>query len=504
MIEHTSRPEGAGGDEDTAGRTAVAEPEAGPVRGLVVVTPSHRPAGGAPQRFTGPPPRGTGRPPIARLTWLLSRPGAQSLATIALPVIAFTVMSALVLIVVGGTMMFWRWDTEAAVLYQVLSVFALAILIVPLVSLGGAAARLSARRRDDRLSTLRLLGATPSDVTRMTILESSAVALLGAGIGAVVYAVTMPLVGLLSFNGAMIGPFAVWVGAPVLVGVIVAIGLLAAVSAAIGLRAVNVSPLGVRTRQQAATVHWIRPVIGAVLILGLFGALTMLGGFAGVVIIAIIVLAFAAGIGVVNLVGPFAIGVVGRVALRGAKTPAKLLAARGILESPKAAWRQVSGVAMTSFIAVVAGTGLALVDLAGDAGGSDESQVIVADVRTGIFIILAVSFMMVSCSVAVNQASEILDRRALSVSLDRLGMPQRAMERARSRAVLLPLRTVAIGSAVIGAVLVFPLTGMAIILAPVSVLVIVLCLAAGIGLVWLSLRATRPVLTSVLRAPERV
>ena len=48
-------------------------------------------------------------------------------------------------------------------IYQALAVIALVLLVVPLVSLGGAAARLSARRRDDRLATLRLLGATPGD-----------------------------------------------------------------------------------------------------------------------------------------------------------------------------------------------------------------------------------------------------------------------------------------------------------------------------------------------------
>ncbi|MGG7465377.1 FtsX-like permease family protein [Plantibacter sp. YIM 135347] len=467
--------------------------------------PPHRPTAGPARRFTGGAPRGTGRTPIVRLTWLLSRPSAQSLATILLPAVAFAVTSALVLIVLGGALMFWRWDTDIAPAYQFLSVLALALLLVPLGALGGAAARLSARRRDDRLSTLRLLGATPSAVTRMTILESSAIALMGAVVGAVLYAVTMPLVGLLPFGGALIGPVAVWVGFPILAAVVLGIAVLAAVSAAIGLRAVNLTPLGVRTRQQAPKVHWLRIVLGAAVVVIGYAALSAIGGLGSIVaIITVIGLAFAAGVAVLNLIGPFAIRIVGRVALSRAKTAERLIAARGILESPKAAWRQVSGVAMTSFVAVVAGTGIALADMAGGSGMDRDSVVLIADIRTGILITLAASFVMVACSVGVNQASAILDRRELYVSLDRLGVPREAMERARSRSILLPLRTVSIGSALIGAFLVLPLAGMTLIVAPLSLLVIAGCLAAGIGLVWLALRATRPVLTAVLRAPDRL
>ena len=53
-------------------------------------------------------------------------------------------------------------------------------LLVMCVSLGGAAARLSARRRDDRLATLRLLGATPAAVSALAVIES---AVLAAAVG---------------------------------------------------------------------------------------------------------------------------------------------------------------------------------------------------------------------------------------------------------------------------------------------------------------------------------
>ena len=47
-------------------------------------------------------------------------------------------------------------------------------------ALGGSAARLSARRRDDRLASLRLLGATPRLVRTLTVVESTVLAAVGA------------------------------------------------------------------------------------------------------------------------------------------------------------------------------------------------------------------------------------------------------------------------------------------------------------------------------------
>lgn len=451
--------------------------------------------------------RPSGRAPIVRLTWLLARPSAQSAAVLVLPAIAFAVTTALMLIVLGGGLMFWRWsieDNPDATVYQTLSVLALVLLLVPLASLGGAAARLSARRRDDRLATLRLLGATPSVVTRMTVLESTAVAVLGSLAGIVLYLMAMPLVGLIWFAGGPIGAGELWVGPGVLALVVVAVAALAAISAAIGLRQVTISPLGVRTRQTAPRMHWMRIVVGIVAILAAYALLGSMSGIADVALtIAVLGTGIGIGIAVLNLIGPWAIGIAAKISLRRAKTAARLIAARGILESPKAAWRQVSGVAMTSFIAVVAGTGIAFVNtLTGDY--EQDTLTLLADVRTGIIITVVMSFLMVACSVGVNQAASILDRRDLYVSLDRLGMPREVIESSRSRTIMSPLRFVAFGSALIGAVLVLPLVGITFIVAPASLLVIAGCLLGGVLLVWLSLKATSPVLTRVLSQPERL
>ena len=65
---------------------------------------------------------------------------------------------------------------------------------------------------------------------------------------------------------------------------------------------------------------------------------------------------------------------------------------------------------------------------------------------------------------------------------------------------MLPLVLVSLGSAAVSFLLIFPLAGMALVLAPLSILTIAGCMGAGILLVWAGLRTTRPVLGKVLAA----
>lgn len=431
---------------------------------------------------------------IARVAWLLARPGTAGAAASLLPVTAFAIVTSLLLVVLGGAQSFWTWPDDIGVTYQALAVIALVLLVVPLASLGGAAARLSARRRDDRLATLRLLGATPATVSALAVLESVVLAAAGAVAGVVLYFLLVPLVALIPFRGEALGIEGVLLGVPALAAVFAGVVLLAAASAVLGLRQVVISPLGVRTKQDAPKLHWLRIVIGVAVIALAFLMMAALQVAGSVLIIfAMLGAAFGGSIAVLNLIGPWVIRLVAQSQARRAKAPARLLAARSVLESPKAAWRQVSGVAMTSFMAVFAGTGIALLDSFGEAGDVESMQLF-ADIRTGILITVIGSFLMVACSVGVNQAAGILDRGELYRSLEMLGMPTPTMDAARRRAVMSPLRITALGSAVTAAVVMLPLTGAAIIVAPLSLAVIAGVLAAGIGVVWLGLLATKPML----------
>ena len=73
-------------------------------------------------------------------------------------------------------------------------------------------------------------------------------------------------------------------------------------------------------------------------------------------------------------------------------------------------------------------------------------------------------------------------------------MPWETMDRARRRAIMSPLLITAIGSALCAGILVFPLLGIALITTPESLLTIAAVLGTGIGVVWVTTRATRPLL----------
>ncbi|WEK59667.1 MAG: permease [Candidatus Microbacterium colombiense] len=425
---------------------------------------------------------------------LLLRPAPGQRGLLALPIVAFGVVTALVLTVIGGAQSFWRWTDGSAGMYQALAAIALVLLVIPLVSLGGAAARLSARRRDERLSTLRLLGVSPRGVAGLTVSESVLVAGAGTLVGVTTYLCLTPLIGLIPFRGEALGMAGVLLAPAHIIGVCAGVLLVAASSAVVGLRRVIISPLGVRMRAAATTVHWIRAVIG-VSIIALAYVLIQVFPSGGGLITTIVVLAglFAAALGVLNLIGPWVLKVAATRQLGRADRPEQLLAARIVLDSPQAAWRQVGGIAMASFMAVFAGTGVSLLSLM-DGGGSSADVSLAVDMRTGLIITLIGTFLMVAASVGVNQASAVLDQRELHRSLHHLGVPWETVDRARRRAIMSPLLLTAIGSALCAGVLVFPLLGLAVMTAPISILTIAAVVATGIGVVWASTRATRPLL----------
>ena len=149
-----------------------------------------------------------------------------------------------------------------------------------------------------------------------------------------------------------------------------------------------------------------------------------------------------------------------------------------------------------------AGSGVALLDSVDDsAAGADAFPV--ADIRTGIIITVIASFVMVACSVGVGQAAQILDRRDVSQSLAVMGTPLEVQDAARRKATMLPLLLASLGSAILAGMLVLPLLGLAIIIAPLSIAVVIGSVAAGVMLVVLALTTTNRLLRSAAAAAPR-
>lgn len=437
-----------------------------------------------------------------RIFWLTARPTREGAATVLLPFAAFALVATLVAVVLGGARKFWAFDDDTALMYQGLAGVALALLLVPLLSLGTAAARLSARRRDDRLATLRLVGATGSLTARLTVLESGLVALAGATVGVTLSYLLSPLVGRIPFRGAPLTAAGValpWWGA---LAVVLGLTMVSVLASLVALRRVVISPLGVTARTDAPRIGRAGVVVAA---LGLVGAMLLLNNLGalggGPLLVAGLGGAFALGVAALDAIGPWFVGIGARRRLRRGERPADLMAARMILESPRAAWRQVSGVAMSSFVAVVAGAGLALLEQAGRGDGLTATDLtLIADIRTGVLITVTGTFLTVACTVGVNQAAQILDRRDAVGALHVLGTPLAVQAAARRRAVTGPLLLASLGSALAAAALLLPLVGAALLLAPLSVAMVVGSVAVGILLVRSSLLLTRPLLRATAAA----
>jgi len=247
-------------------------------------------------------------------------------------------------------------DGQAAQ-YSSLALVAAVLLVVPLLVLCGAAARLGLARRDSRLAALRLAGATPRQVLALTAVESGLPAAAGALVGVLVAAAALPLAARVPVGGGAWYAADLLPPAPVVVAVVLGVVVLAVGSAAVALRRVLRSPLGVAAAHAPRRMGLVR--------LGVFVAL--LAGFLrwsdteGASTTGLVV-AFAAVFGALAVVGPWVVGVLGRVVVARSRSAAALLAGRRLLDDPRGAWRVVGAVAMTGFVAGV----LALFPTGGD------------------------------------------------------------------------------------------------------------------------------------------
>jgi hypothetical protein len=150
--------------------------------------------------------------------------------------------------------------------------FALMLLCIPVLALAGQCARLGAPARDRRLSAVRLAGATPRQAVAIAVAETGLAALLGTGAGLAAYFAGRALLHRPTAAGKL--PLPTDQLPPVWTLVVIGAGLplLAAAAAALLLRRVTLSPLGVTRRQRAARP---RPWAGALIALGI-GAFAVL------------------------------------------------------------------------------------------------------------------------------------------------------------------------------------------------------------------------------------
>jgi len=430
---------------------------------------------------------------------LFHRPGRSDTTahTSALAIIAFAAATAIFLTVLGGLHGFvWRASadhtigclfspdacapgtyeafsrrladdqmTQMASTYVVLAIFACVLLVVPFAALAGSAARLAASRRDTRLAALRLAGATTGQVVRLTALDAAGQALVGSLIGIIGYFAIMPLIMLLNFQNQRFTFEQLWVGSIALVAVVAGVTVLALVSALITLRRVAITPLGVMSRAAEPLPAKWRVLIFLVVVAAaylVFSNPTMLTGLGDAMIYAVVIGFFFLVFAVVNLVGAWVVAARARVKARHPKDAATMIAMRRILDNPKRAWRNVSGVALAVFVAGFTSLGGDLSTSAWTSGGAvppadDPGVTMMRDIGTGGLLTLGFAAVLAAVSCGVMQAGSVYDQAAEYRMLVLEGTDVKTLNRARFKEVLTPLTTVVVVAGGCSLLLMFPL-----------------------------------------------
>ncbi len=450
--------------------------------------------------------------PVARVAPLLlrGRISAGHGLIDAMTVAAFTVSSWLLFTVLAGLNVFVQRQgaPPAAFLaalgagaqdgasqlpvWTLIAACASVLLVVPVLTLGAAAARMGALGRDRRLATLRLLGVSGSQVVALSALETMLAAAAGAALGLAGYLLTLPAWAAVAFQATPLSTAEMLLPAWALGCVVGLVVVLAGVSSVSGLMRLRISPLGVARRQPRPALkvwRFLALPLAVVAWLALAPMLDLARAFA--VGATVVVVALAVFMGVINLVGPWLLQLVGRLLARSGR-PSALLAGRRLLADPKGAWRSVSGLAFVGF------TGGALTALPDFGTFTDDPliRILADDLRTGTYLTLAIAFVVAAASTLLNQASAVLDRRRELQQLGNLGVPVVLHDRTRLVEVVAPAALAALGSGLL-AVFFFgllPRVGTS----QVGLLAFFGALLAGIALVWAAAEACRPLVRAAV------
>lgn len=388
---------------------------------------------------------------------LRARTGTVALLAIA----AMTVASTLFYLVAGGTWMFYQrahnLDAADAVVqgfaegspgiahtWTFLALIACAFLLPAIFSLVAQSAVMGASGRERRLATLRLLGLSSVQITKVTVWETGLQALIGVVCGGMLSVLVAPVFGSLTFMNQRVA-FAElllpWWGYLGVTAIIVALSLGAAF---IGMQRVRVSPLGVARREMPRAVRMWRLILLAVCIP--FGVLILpraeLGASAGIFLgVAgfLLLVVFVTGVA-----APFIIQVAFQIA---GNFPgvAHFVASRRISTSAKAAWKRSSGLA---YLGIIAGFLLAApigADGFADAAGADaRDAMLFHDLGVGAILTLVFGYILAAISIALAQASEVFESASLAQALQLMGVRRGFQSCVAWLTVLAPLILVSI------------------------------------------------------------
>ena len=247
-------------------------------------------------------------------------------------------------------------------------------LLLPVLILIATASRLSAARREERFAAMRLVGATPRQISVVSAVEAVVAAVAGVAVGFALFFVFRPLLYRVPFTGA---PFAAgdlslhWID---IMLAVIGVPVAAVVSARLALRRVQTSPLGVKRRASSRPPRIARiiPLLAGIAVLAYFDAAGKPGAVGGQLLelLAGFVLLV---VGLV-LAGPWFTTAGARLMANRASRPSTLIAGRRLLDNPKAAFRFISGLVIALFVGSAAIGALSSIAAASSSGGGSPGK----------------------------------------------------------------------------------------------------------------------------------
>ncbi|HEY2793808.1 MAG TPA: FtsX-like permease family protein [Micromonosporaceae bacterium] len=251
--------------------------------------------------------------------------------------------------------------TRSSGVILILSVVAGAMLF-PVLLFIGAATRLSAARREQRFAAMRLVGATPRQISVISTVESTMAAIIGTALGFALFAAVRVPAAQIPFTGSRFYESDLTLSPVDILLVAIGIPVCAAIAARLSLRRVRISPLGVSRRvtpRPPSALRLIPLVIGVAELFYFIGnrprtgmgqAEAFLPGF--LIIMAGLIIA-----------GPWLTMIGARTLARRSRRLPTLVAARRMADNPQAAFRAISGLVVALFVTTVAVGVITTIDL---------------------------------------------------------------------------------------------------------------------------------------------
>ena len=208
-------------------------------------------------------------------------------------------------------------------------------LLLPVLILIATASRLSAARREERFAAMRLVGATPRQISVISAVEATVAAVAGMAVGFAFFFLCRPLLLHVPFTGAPLAPGDLslqWID---VVLVVIGVPIAAIMSARLALRRVKISPLGVSRRASSAPPRIVRiiPLLAGIALLAYFDAAGKPGGIGSQLLE--LVAGFVLIIVGLVLAGPWLTTAGSRLMANRASRPATLIAGRRLLDNPR-------------------------------------------------------------------------------------------------------------------------------------------------------------------------